>query len=304
LKLPTTPQGWAIHLSKLVKIFHEAHGLDRFPIKIASIATEYSRNVFPDAPITKVEGLDLSAKFEGMLLPHPNRNGEWGIIYNSSITSKGRINFTLGHELGHYLLHRHLAPEGFRCSSRDMLDWKSEHGQIEAQANTFASFLLMPLDDFREQIRSQEITMALMRHLSDRYEVSITAAILKWLGITDKRAMIVVSKDGFIDWAWGSKRLFKSGIYYRARQETVPLPELSLAARRDPSIDAEIGFVHPKGVWVGNEDVNEMTVFAGKSDLAITLLLYPNDGATYLRLMPDCDEEDTLDRYDQFQRHA
>ena len=64
---------------------------------------EYSRNVFPDAPITKVEGLDLSAKFEGMLLPHPNGNGEWGIIYNSSITSKGRINFTLGHELGHYL---------------------------------------------------------------------------------------------------------------------------------------------------------------------------------------------------------
>jgi hypothetical protein len=80
LKLPTTPQGWAIHLSKLVKIFHEAHGLDRFPIKIASIATEYSRNVFPDAPITKVEGLDLSAKLEGMLLPHPNGNGEWGII--------------------------------------------------------------------------------------------------------------------------------------------------------------------------------------------------------------------------------
>ena len=161
----------------------------------------------------------------------------------------------------------------------------------------------MPLDDFREQIRCQAITMALMRHLSDRYEVSITAAILKWLGITDKRAMIVVSKDGFIDWAWGSKRLFKSGIYYRARQETVPLPELSLAARRDPSIDAEIGFVHPKGVWVGNEVVNEMTVFAGKSDLAITLLLYPND-ANYLRLMPDCDEEDTLDTYDQFQRHA
>ena len=251
-----------------------------------------------------MEGLELSAKFEGMLLPNPNRNGEWGIIYNSSITSKGRINFTLGHELAHYLLHRHLSPEGFRCSSRDMLDWKSEHGQIEAQANTFASFLLMPLDDFREQIRSQAITMALMRHLSDRYEVSITAAILKWLGITDKRAMIVVSKDGFIDWAWGSKRLFKSGIYYRARQETVPLPELSLAARRDPSIDAEIGFVHPKGVWVGNEEVNETTVFAGKSDMAITLLLYPNDGASYLRLMPDSEEEDTLDTYDQFQRHA
>src|ERR1700737_5375187 len=111
--------------------------------------------------------------------------------------------------------------------------------------------------------------------------------------------MIVVSKDGFIDWAWGSKRLFKSGIYYRARQETGPLPELSLAARRDPSIDAEIGFVHPKGVWVGNEEVNEMTVFAGKSDMAITLLLYPTDGPTSRRRIPASEKEDTLDRYDQ-----
>jgi hypothetical protein len=55
-----------------------------------------------------------------------------------------------------------------------MLDWKSEHGQIEAQANTFASFLLMPLDDFREQIRSQEITMALMRFaLSQEVEANV-----------------------------------------------------------------------------------------------------------------------------------
>ena len=63
------------------------------------------------------------------------------------------------------------------------------------------------------------------------------------------------------------------------------MPELSLAARRDPSINAEIGFVHPKGVWAGNEEVNETTVFAGKSDLAITLLLYPNDGVNYLGIM-------------------
>src|SRR3984893_11028682 len=106
-----------------------------------------------------------------------------------------------------------------------MLEWKSEHGQIEAQANTFASFLLMPLDDFREQIRSQEITMALMRHLSDRYEISLPSALRQWRGITDRRAIVVVSKHNFIDWAWGSNRLFKSSIHYRARQEIVPLPD-------------------------------------------------------------------------------
>ncbi len=130
------------------------------------------------------------------------------------------------------------------------------------------------------------------------------AAILKWLGITDKRAMIVVSKDGFIDWAWGSKRLFKSGVFialvrklYHCRSFLSPLDEIL-------SIDAEIGFVHPQGVWVGNEEVHEMTVFAGKSDMTITLLLYPNDGAIYVRGIPDSDEEDTPDAYDQFQRHG
>jgi hypothetical protein len=298
LKLPTTPEGWAIHLSKLVKIFHDAHGLNRFPIRVTPIAEEYSRNVFPDAPITMVKGLDLSDKFEGMLMPHPDRTGEWGIIYNSAITSKGRINFTLGHELGHYLLHRHLSPDGFRCSSRNMLDWKSEHGQIEAQANTFASYLLMPLDDFREHVRSQEISLALIRFLSERYEVSITAAILKWLGITHKRAMIVVGKDGFIDWAWGSDRLFKSGIFYRARQEAIPLPEQSLARRRDPSIDSEVGIIHPKGIWIGNEEVHEMTVFASRTNMTVSLLLY-NDTPTSWRATAEFDEEHELDTYDR-----
>jgi hypothetical protein len=302
LKLPTTPEGWAIHLSKLVKIFHDAHGLNRFPIRVAPIAEEYSRNVFPDAPITMVKGLDLSDKFEGMLMPNPNQIGEWGIIYNSAITSKGRINFTLGHELGHYLLHRHLSPEGFRCSSRNMLDWKSEHGQVEAQANTFASYLLMPLDDFRQQVRGQEISLALMRFLSERYEVSITAAILKWLGITDKRAMIVIGRDGFIDWAWGSNPLFKSGIFYRARQQTVALPEQSLAARRDSSIDSQTGVVHPKGIWIGDEEVHEMTIFAPKSNMTITLLLYANSPPVRFQTFLEDDNDDVVEAYDRFAR--
>lgn len=36
LKLPTTPEGWAIHLSKLVRAFHDAHGSPRFPIKVGA----------------------------------------------------------------------------------------------------------------------------------------------------------------------------------------------------------------------------------------------------------------------------
>jgi hypothetical protein len=60
------------------RAFHDAHGSPRFPIKVADIAIEYSRNVFPDAPITKVGGLDLTRKFEGMLMLIDSSTGEWG----------------------------------------------------------------------------------------------------------------------------------------------------------------------------------------------------------------------------------
>lgn len=299
MSLPTTPEGWAIHLTKLVKVVHEIHGLDRFPINVAGIATDYSRQVYPGEPITMVKGLAMSKKFEGMLMPHPDGNGEWGIIYNESITSKGRINFTLAHELGHYLLHRTRSPQGLQCTGHAMLDWKSELGQIEAQANTFASYLLMPRDDFEAQIKGEAITMGLMRHLSDRYEVSITAAILKWLGLTTKRAMIVIGREGFIDWAWSSDPLIKSGVFYRARQQVTPLPDQSLAARQDLLFDNESGTRHPAGVWLGNEEVHEMTVFSPQNDMSISLLLYPKDGPDR-RWDRDIEAPGEWDTYDQF----
>lgn len=302
IKLTTSPQGWAFKLTKILKAFQDIHGIDRFPVDVAAIAREYSKQVFPDEPITLIEGLVMSKNFEGMLIPSPHEKGEWGIFYNSAISSKGRQNFTLGHELGHYLLHRHQAPDGIQCSGRDMLDWKSEYAQKEAQANTFSSYLLMPLDDFRIQVNGHKCSMEMMQHLSDRYAVSTTAAILKWLEITDQRAMIVVGKDGFIDWAWSSENLLKSGVFYRARKETTELPIQSLAVRQDMTIDNLIGIKHPKGVWSDKEEVEEMTIFADQHEMTISLLLYPKDPPFKIY---ENDGDDSLeDTYERFIRNG
>ena len=299
MKLPSTPKAWAIHLSRLVKLFHEAHGLDPYPIKVATLAKEYSRQVFPNEPITMIDGRDFSPKFDGMLMPNPNARGEWGIVYNKAIRSPGRINFTLAHELGHYLLHRHVSPRGIQCGSREMLDWRSELGAIEAQANTFASFLLMPLDDFRQQIEGETTSLELMRHLADRYEVSITAAILKWLDMTPQRAMLVVSRSGFIDWARSSDPLMKSRVFYRARQQIIPLPAQSLAGGKGLAIGAYAEANHPRGVWPGNEDVREMTIFSHSNEMTITLLLYPDDPQDN-QWSAEVEEPREWDAYDQF----
>ena len=91
-----------------------------------------------------------------------------------------------------------------------MWAWTSDYGRMEAEANKFAAFVLMPPDDFRDQTRNFRCpTLVQFQALRERYEVSLTAIVLNWLKTTKHRAMLVVSKDGFIDWSWGSDPLFR-----------------------------------------------------------------------------------------------
>lgn len=304
MTLPATPQAWAIRLSQMLNAFQRTHALPRFPVDVESIAREFSRQFFPDAPITMVEGARLSKGVEGMLRPKPDGSGEWGILYNNSIGSPGRQNFTLAHEFGHYLLHRAELAEGRACSGRDMGEWsngrqRTRHEIVEAEANTFASFLLMPLDDFREQIKGRAIDIDTMTAISERYAVSLTAATLKWLSITEKRAMIVVGKDGFMDWAWSSDALIRSGIYYAARQSLIELPGASLAVRGADPDKARRGVTHPPGVWRGDGPVCEMTVFSQTNEMTISLLLYPDRAPTPQELA-ELEEEPVPDTFDRF----
>src|SRR5262245_6419799 len=139
---PPTPERWAFDLTRLL---NTVYGADRFPVDVAALALNYSRQRFPNDPILAVKGGDLPT-FDGALYPVEGKG--WAIIYNDAISSKGRINFTLAHEFGHYLLHREAYPEGIECSQQQIVRWDSEIGQVEHQANTFAANLLMPLDDF------------------------------------------------------------------------------------------------------------------------------------------------------------
>src|SRR5215472_16070256 len=82
--------------------------------------------------------------------PGGRKVGGFSIIVQ--LHPRGRITFTLGHEFGHYLIHRFAYPDGIRCGEQDVVRWNSEYGQIEYQANVFSAGLLMPLDDFRRHI--------------------------------------------------------------------------------------------------------------------------------------------------------
>ena len=68
-----------------------------------------------------------------------------------------------------------------------------------------------------------------------RYRVSLIAAVLRWLEYTNRRAVLVVSREGFILWARSSEPALKSGAFFRTSAGPIEIPAGSLesaAARK------------------------------------------------------------------------
>jgi hypothetical protein len=147
-------------------------------------------------------------------------------------------------------------------------------------------------------MRNDDLSLRLLQHVADYFNVSLTAAILKWLSFTTDRAMLVVGKDGFIDWVWSSERLRKSGVYLQPKKQAIELPELSLAAKNDPEFDNLIGVTYEPGIWPFKEEVREMTVHADTYDMTITLLVFPKHAPS--KWEQDEEECQEFDAYDQF----
>lgn len=286
-----SPERWAIDISVLL---NTVFGNDRFPVDVPMIAKEYSAQRYPSDPVSLVVGESLPG-FDGALYRAPSGKKGWGIFYNSAIASQGRINFTLAHEFGHYLIHREAYPQGIRCGEQDVVRWDSAYGKIEQQANVFSAGLLMPLDDFRRQIpEGDPVNLDMISHCASRYRVSLIAAVLRWLQYTARRAVLVVSRDGYILWSRASKAALATGAFFRTSGSPIEIPADSLAGRQDMIVDGRVGIEVPRGVWFP-EPVREMTIFAEQYDFAVTLLLLENLSG-YVRF-DDEPEEDVYDRF-------
>ncbi len=267
-----SPERWAIDIGLEL---NAVLGKDRFPVDVTLVAKEYSAHRYPDDPVSLVLGRSLPG-IDGTLCRAPTGKKGWGIFYNSAIASEGRINFTLGHEFGHYLIHRLAYPAGIQCGAQDVVCWDSAYAQIEHEANVFSAGLLMPLDDFRRQIpEGDKVDLDMISHCADRYRVSLIAAALRWLQFTARRAVLVVSRDGFILWSRASKPAVRTGAFFRACGPPIAIPADSLAGRQDMIVDGRSGVELPAGIWFA-EPVCEMTIFAEQYDFAVTLLLLEN----------------------------
>jgi IrrE N-terminal-like domain len=283
------PIRWANDLNTILAA---AVGEDRFPVPVERVATEYSNLRFKDAPIVAIDGRALG-RFEGALYPVKDGKG-WAIIYNTDV-SDGRRRFTVAHEFGHYLMHRPLFPNGLECSEEAVTFRNGD--ELEVEADTFAAYLLMPLDDFRRQIPADaDPNLDDLSAAAERYGVSLIACVLRWLEYTTRRSMLVISRDGFILWARPSKAAFKSGLFIRTKNVApVEVPSASLLGRVDFADIGREGVDHPPGVWF-NEDCTEITIHSDKYDQSLAILHFGRDTRA-LRDFGEADEPDAFDRF-------
>lgn len=283
--------------NRISKMLNAVLGTERFPVKVDELALEYSRQCFAASPIDKVQGEDLDG-FDGMLAANKSRS-KWLILYNSATASEGRKRFTIAHEFGHYLLHRH-QQDRFECGGDDIETGDNNGRDIETESDSFASTLLMPLDDFRRQVDGQPISFDLLGHCADHYGVSLTAAALRWTEIAPKRAVLVASRDDHMLWAKSNEAALRSGAYFATRKNAIELPRQALAHSYNGWDAGDQQTVRAQG-WFPREPasmpVTEMTRAAGQYEYTLTLLLMPD--AEWQRPRHDDEEaeEDTFDRF-------
>ena len=280
-------------------------GEDRFPVDVEALAPEVSRN--NEDPIVTIKGVDIDG-FEGMLRARRKKPG-WQILYNTQPRYRGRERFTLAHEFGHYLLHpRPLTADDygdgelsdgadFECLPLRANEWVNAEMEREEEADTFASYLLMPIDDYRDQVNGEEMTRGLLDYVTDRYSVSLLAAVRKWIELTDTRAAMVVARDGFALWGRASTVAYKTGIFVRSG---MPIPDGSIAALGTTAQDADDdqAIALRADVWTfnrGSEPVRELTIFSERLGMSVFPLQFEKAPS-----VSEIEEEEPWDTYDQF----
>lgn len=115
----------------------------------------------------------------------------------------GSISPEFTHELGHYFIESHR--EGIRAGIIPL--HPSSHSlvhsdRMEQEADYFASNLLMPKDRFREvSARTRIFSLDVIRDLSNYFDVSLTAAILRFIDVGTHEIMVVFSQENNVKWS-------------------------------------------------------------------------------------------------------
>ncbi|PUE27917.1 hypothetical protein B9Z39_09250 [Limnohabitans sp. JirII-29] len=221
------------------------------------------------AGISKIEAV-TSEGFEGALISNPEKSK--GAIFFNANRPKPRRRFTIGHELGHFLLPWH-RQTNFSCTSDDIssranADW-------EIQANQFSAELLMPRQLVKRRlVANKDPELAHISALTEEFETSFEMASRRLTELSEYACAIVFSKDNEVRYSVKSDN-FTEKLCIR-KGSTLPSKSFSRQKETDPDdwfeIDATWWLQERKGLEFP-ESVYEQTL-CQDDGYKVTLLAY------------------------------
>lgn len=194
------------------KLYNECGMYDPLDLSIKEVIQ--SKNI-----LVKEEPMDGS---DGRIVPY--QNGAI-ITVNNKIKYDSRKKFVLAHELGHFILHKNSKKMFF--DNQDTLNrwYHDTYGVLEKEANEFAAEFIMPSGIFKEECSGEVFDPEFLDYLSEGFEVSKTAALLRYVKHGNIPVCLVYCKDNKMQWFKRSEG-FK---YYLEFDYDMPPPRSSVA---------------------------------------------------------------------------
>lgn len=124
-------------------------------------------------------------------------NGERAIITVAS-GGRPRQRFSIAHEVGHWV-ERH-GRGGFLCGKEDISPENDQTKSAEAQANAFASQLVLPSYLFDPMVTGLPVTLDTADKIGKEFQASLTATAIKMVRSVDKPALVVCHSQEKREW--------------------------------------------------------------------------------------------------------
>lgn len=153
---------------------------------------------------------DYQGYFDGMLVWDGQEFNIHLDISKGNTADSKRGRFTLAHELGHYFTEYHregiktgVIPE--HCSTHSLL----HDDRIELEADFFAANLLMPEQRLKALTGRKKFSLDIIKEVSEYFDVSLTAALLRFKDVGTHDIMIVFSRNNIVAWSQRSDKFPK-----------------------------------------------------------------------------------------------
>lgn len=180
--------------------------------------------------IAKEEGIELAPSNYGLgfdaRIEYFHAFDRFGIYYQVAgpYRNAGRVNFSIGHELGHFYLPEHRKRLRLGNNHNSVSDFRSKSPQ-ETEADRFAAHLLMPQELFIDYVKAFHGGFCTLKNLctmAERLGTSITSTAIRYCDCGIDATLVVLSKHRTIHWSWPSDDMRPLGTWFVESGTQIP----------------------------------------------------------------------------------